>query len=252
MRNWNAPSTDGVLEDYASRLPMRNWNWNSDTDRLRKEGFQTTYEELKQRLVLNVRECCACFQTTYEELKLLSPSVLIQRHSGFQTTYEELKHECSNKRISKLELPDYLWGIETPPHPSGAICPERLPDYLWGIETKDSTTLFAGTIDASRLPMRNWNASACLISQQRFCFQTTYEELKLTTRRRSKKESCFQTTYEELKHVRECCAFQVAYHSFQTTYEELKRRNPKASRLLSFASRLPMRNWNITSTGLTT
>ncbi len=98
----------------ASRLPMRNWNprpgtlsahrrslpdylWGIETFRVQERrtlssGFQTTYEELKRRLVLYVSPDFACFQTTYEELKQYEVETFLKKiEAGFQTTYEELK-----------------------------------------------------------------------------------------------------------------------------------------------------------------
>jgi len=100
----------------------------------------------------------------------------------------------------------------------------RLPDYLWGIETNTSL----------------WQSGF------RYCFQTTYEELKLVTPsiQFSIWVYCFQTTYEELKlqtrfYVRFPFLLLPDYlwgietgqlglgdttdRGFQTTYEELKR-----------------------------
>jgi len=54
-------------------------------------------------------------------------------------------------------LPDYLWGIETIVHQYICTLITKLPDYLWGIET---TRPFIDICSS-------------------WCFQTTYEELKL-------------------------------------------------------------------------
>ena len=56
-------------------------------------------------------------------------------------------------------------------------------------------------------------------------FQTTYEELKLTTNDSLEEleENGFQTTYEELKRISCFTFFNLNPASrFQTTYEELK------------------------------
>jgi len=98
-----------------------------------------------------------------------------------------------------------------------------LPDYLWGIETNDvgqlglgDTSSFQTTYEELKplhkvsYRVRNWS------------FQTTYEELKRLTRRQFLSNSRFQTTYEELK--------PVFIHNWP---------------LCVTASRLPMRNWNL-------
>jgi len=56
-----------------------------------------------------------------------------------------------------------------------------LPDYLWGIETWFWARVIANTFLASRLPMRNWNACLQGSGAERSRFQTTYEELKLSS-----------------------------------------------------------------------
>ena len=120
-----------------------------------------------------------------------------------------------------------------------------LPDYLWGIETPNTRSSSA------------W----------KWGFQTTYEELKLLSKRVAdsfssfslpdylwgiettkwyiweSSSTCFQTTYEELKltHRR---AMIWAVGRFQTTYEELKQHIDLKSWISYHASRLPMRNWN--------
>jgi len=58
--------------------------------------------------------------------------------------------------------------------------------------------------------------------------------------------NCFQTTYEELKLFRSHGKLHKLI-SFQTTYEELKQDIHFWIAVSGFASRLPMRNWNVTS-----
>ena len=55
-------------------------------------------------------------------------------------------------------------------------------------------------------------------------FQTTYEELKHISIRRTAAQLGFQTTYEELKHIPFSLSSSGNFR-FQTTYEELKREN---------------------------
>ncbi len=200
MRNWNLRfDWRGPERERASRLPMRNWNsnaWQRDRQERtwlpdylwgietyaclvprRFSGFQTTYEELKQRKGRNLGGLeRRRFQTTYEELKP------IETKSG-TTVYVASRlpmrnwNKASLKRRYSFALPDYLWGIETRQLNwwRGNL---RLPDYPWGIETSTTKVMLRKML-ASRLPMRNWNRlernSPISVSR----FQTTYEELKL-------------------------------------------------------------------------
>jgi len=181
MRNWNNRKVATVLEsNQASRLPMRNWNrpmkpWFH----IVSCRFQTTYEELKPiSRKTSGKGWASRLPMRNWNLGLTIPEEICPW--SFQTTYEELKRFTVDGIFDeyKVKLPDYLWGIET----------LRWDDGL-------------GDLPASRLPMRNWNSSTLRYkSSGRFCFQTTYEELKpwigcffLMF------SSCFQTTYEELK-----------------------------------------------------
>jgi len=83
-----------------------------------------------------------------------------------------------------------------------SLCTFELPDYLWGIETPLTRISRPDSESASRLPMRNWNFCqlSTLSGHMAPGFQTTYEELKLcTTNVKTALDIRFQTTYEELK-----------------------------------------------------
>jgi len=98
----------------------------------------------------------------------------------FQTTYEELKPVRFIEWFSlAVQLSDYLWGIETLLFNCQWPCLSafRLPMRNWNVysiqQPRRLTTAF-------RLPMRNWNKWSFAYSRTSvFCFQTTYEELKL-------------------------------------------------------------------------
>jgi len=221
MRNWNAGWKRYWRHwKLASRLPMRNWNWENRRAQRKSVRFQTTYEELK-------REPASCGTGSVGASRLpmrnwnrihreRSPrknaSRLPMRNWNwdlaraslqwmrFQTTYEELK------RLPK------------PPFSAAVL---RLPDYLWGIETWRRLCR-RWLKRASRLPMRNWNATRPRSVLFRFRFQTTYEELKLYT-----------------------------FHFWSlalNTASRLPMRNwnriSPFHHLKNEASRLPMRNWN--------
>jgi len=100
----------------------------------------------------------------------------------------------------------------------------RLSDYLWGIETG---IFFIFAMSHLKLSDYLWGIET-----------HSYKCDKDWIWR-------FQTTYEELKQSAWCTAVSITSASFQTTYEELKRTYTRifGSRL-SFAFRLPMRNWN--------
>jgi len=99
--------------------------------------------------------------------------------------------------------------------------PGSLPDYLWGIET----------IVVCKL-------STCYVG-----FQTTYEELKLSSGRfppfspKASRLPMRNWNPSEKWRRPECTRF-------QTTYEELKQRLTVSYNQPYKASRLPMRNWN--------
>jgi len=245
MRNWNnEPALCAALSGFASRLPMRNWNpsipprsqnsrlasrlpmrnWNTSSG-----AFLAIFSLPDYLWGIETPDFCSILVW-----KFLLPDYLW----GIETTVPDYK--CIS-----TSLPDYLWGIETW---RNVLCQQksgRLPDYLWGIETflllLNTVLSLASRLPmrnwnsfplrrffyytASRLPMRNWNSFALLKSGATtfLSFQTTYEELKLS----SIFAVCgciesFQTTYEELKHV-----FDVYGYTGESP-----------------ASRLPMRNWN--------
>ncbi len=101
---------------------------------------------------------------------------------------------------------------------------------------------------ASRLPMRNWNrfwGFKDLGTWPRF--QTTYEELKRQICTRCPRICCFQTTYEELKLPASPWRPAISWASRLP----MRNWNGLSVALLQsecFASRLPMRNWNYTRT----
>ena len=94
MRNWNWPQDKYFAwKEKASRLPMRNWNTNlrvihKDAVIASRLPMRNWNSRLPQNPCLLSR-----FQTTYEELKPAFPHHVEER-SRFQTTYEELKHDA--------------------------------------------------------------------------------------------------------------------------------------------------------------
>ncbi len=142
---------------------------------LKKQSFQTTYEELKLPTRTN-----PLFKRLPDYLWGIETGILNSSwttRKGFQTTYEELNSSRATWKKPKTRLPDYLWGIETVD--PGHIEPTNysLPDYLWGIET------FLPCSQGPRvgpLPDYLWELkhAAGLEKSKGFSFQTTYEELK--------------------------------------------------------------------------
>jgi len=214
----------GGFGDGASRLPMRNWNKpGKPSPQAGCCCFQTTYEELKRAWMILSSLQASCFQTTYEELKHISNSGPYQRN-GFQTTYEELKRSIKTTR---------------PPNPAGfQTTYEELKPSLFSTTLRKragfQTTYeelkqvflcsfrFSGC-HASRLPMRNWN----LLSFPRRCaserFQTTYEELKLSSPTNT-------VAREDVKLPDYLWGIETIHIS--------------GNQSRNSASRLPMRNWN--------
>ncbi len=144
-----------------------------------------------------------------------------------------------------------------------------LPDYLWGIETHNGDSYGCDRLNASRLPMRNWNNfGSALIRASHFSgFQTTYEELKqagsvyprgpwppasrLPMRNWNPvTPSSFRPIWLPdylwgIETLPEPKSNYENSYGFQTTYEELKlSRMLRVEILCEKASRLPMRNWN--------
>ncbi len=168
-----------------------------------------------------------------------------------------------------LELPDYLWGIETGitlwvsyllfkasrlpmrnwnrirrERPNEWKKASRLPMRNWNKDVIEITNPMEA---ASRLPMRNWNSASLTLSLfTTRGFQTTYEELKQGCLfQGSHRSPCFQTTYEELKPSHsitpfflESCASRLPMRNWNMGESRLQRWPP-------LASRLPMRNWNL-------
>mgnify|MGYP006967015339 CR=1 FL=1 len=245
MRNWNFASKvlerdDQLLPDYlwgietskvgfslvnqlASRLPMRNWNpapgdrgglfrglpdylWGIETSKVgfslvnQLDRFQTTYEELKRDMSLSFL-AMFCFQTTYEELKLFNNKNNYVFWYGFQTTYEELKLDeapATGETTGRFQTTYEELKLQ------------RFISLSWNMS-------------ASRLPMRNWNRSRP---------------------REDPRGRCFQTTYEELKHPMRL----VENHEVELA-SRLPMRNWNSlaaviTSIKTMASRLPMRNWN--------
>ena len=158
MRNWNAVRIRrSFLPGRASRLPMRNWNSVAAVGVvLPSTSFQTTYEELKQSSIAEYQKCKQIASRLPMRNWNQEDAHSMPKIGRFQTTYEELKLCCSSWRCVAIELPDYLWGIETrEAFESRGM--RGLPDYLWGIETCFVCFFPCSVKHASRLPMRNWN-----------------------------------------------------------------------------------------------
>ena len=94
MRNWNDVSPPNCLiAEAVFTVPMRNWNTTIYFDNFSLvDGFYSTYEELKQRVIQCFLSYIESFYSTYEELKRKSGLYKIGLNSWFL---------------------QYLWGIET-------------------------------------------------------------------------------------------------------------------------------------------
>jgi len=143
--------------------------------------------------------------------------------NSFQTTYEELKHSRFQIAKHRLRLPDYLWGIETPQHEGVCRSQDR----------------FQTTYEELKLPFPQLSEINLMLPDYLWGIETFSFSLIKTS------SSRFQTTYEELKLERPQARGRWRGR-FQTTYEELKLSPTRTRRAKRTASRLPMRNWNLT------
>ena len=138
MRNWNLWLGIHRQSAHASRLPMRNWNHHG--------MMNVFHSHIASRLPMRNWNLVSPNQGSHRILFAsrlpmrnwnLSKVKSLKVSCSFQTTYEELKPQESRR--------------------------------------------YMGTDSASRLPMRNWNSEphyrAYSLSDSGF--QTTYEELKL-------------------------------------------------------------------------
>jgi len=190
-------------------------------------SFQTTYEELKPRSIASPFLSCSWgFQTTYEELKRPSKAIVINSKRASRLPMRNWNSLdafwASVFGLLAFRLPMRNWNLR---QSLGRLLMLKLSDYLWGIETAYSREVGNWR---GRLPDYLWGIETWTRSEN------------------GKRLSSFQTTYEELKH------FQLLIDisnekGFQTTYEELKTVS-LCQRLSNFqAFRLPMRNWNSSS-----
>jgi len=250
----------------ASRLPMRNWNWDS-------RATTATIPQLPDYLwgietaALSRVAAFSRFQTTYEELKLQTFAASLS--GNFFASRLPMrnwnKSYCSRRQTAGL-LPDYLWGIETflwHKRKQGRYF--SLPDYLWGIETMHFH-LFAYFL--YELPDYLWGIETDVVNvfePETIGFQTTYEELKPP----------FQTTNASLQPLPDYLwgietdlnnvvlvelrlpdylwGIETASGRDRADGERrlpdylwgIETRVPAPSRCIGdYASRLPMRNWN--------
>ena len=158
---------------------MRNWNFEMYRQMILTEGLPDYLWGIETFADTSGTFKAYRSQTTYEELKPRANKEQQKLEHRSQTTYEELKLCHVDKLLPSVELPDYLWGIETRISEYDSFGKGSLPDYLWGIETlgtllyyttkytcsqttyeelkRESELATSLEIRAPRLPMRNWN-----------------------------------------------------------------------------------------------
>ena len=160
MRNWNQAVLLGLQKTVeVFTVPMRNWNrWDNNIRKTKKDGFYSTYEELKPCLMIDSAQCPLSFYSTYEELKHINFLFCRTIVTCFYSTYEELKpagwylscasKSCFYSTYEELKLMEITFSF---------ICIQGFLQYLWGIETfypiLHSQTLYL----VFTVPMRNWN-----------------------------------------------------------------------------------------------
>jgi len=191
-----------ILLASASRLPMRNWN---------SQNSKQQYE------------LCQASRLPMRNWNPNKSPIVSMFASCFQTTYEELKPVSIPRFAFEIQLPDYLWGIETFVLASISGFWVRLPDYLWGIETLSLPGVILRW--CTPLPDYLWGIETATLSRvAAFSCKLPDYLWGIETRlypQKSGRNDRFQTTYEELKHSQQ---------EIQLSIER--------------ASRLPMRNWN--------
>ena len=164
------------------------------------------------------------FQTTYEELKLEYEDFWVGIRICFQTTYEELKPATGRGMTLTTRLPDYLWGIET-----AIISIDSCLLHCFQTtyeELKPPVIKVQGlNLDASRLPMRNWNTLELWDWMKAPLWLPDY------------------LWGIETRPVLGCHVFQVGLPDYLWGIETLLRVRTK--NIERDASRLPMRNWNL-------
>jgi len=249
MRNWNSVGLPG------------NWNW--------QVSFQTTYEELKRIIQgihpawviasrLPMRNWNFCLPQSLLPVILASrlpmrnwnsqSSVLFKLLSRFQTTYEELKHDRFRFLLTRG------LGFQT--------TYEELK-LAFEIASSVRSWCFQTTYEELKLPgIESWQAVTT-------SFQTTYEELKPILRDKDPSQLELLPDYlwgieTTIEAYGRCSDLELPDYlwgietfdfifqweqatRFQTTYEELKRLWQEPVYFAHLASRLPMRNWNVSN-----
>jgi len=127
-----------------------------------------------------------------------------------------------------------------------------LPDYLWGIETH-SLWVALSSCRASRLPMRNWNRSLCIFRSRSYFWLPDYLWGIETKKRKPIWAFALmlpdylwgiETTIYPL-HQKPRVSLPDYLWGIETSLIF-----PSSNNLLNLASRLPMRNWNSSSSPL--
>ncbi len=106
--------TQREIETLASRLPMRNWNWQRAT--------------FSSQSVCRLPDYLWGIETDWfhrHSVNLAASRLPMRNWNGGPPFMI----------FGAILLPDYLWGIETNKVSPRYSVPWELPDYLWGIET---------------------------------------------------------------------------------------------------------------------
>ena len=157
MRNWNFEVDWELVVPYgASRLPMRNWNLiRVCTLSLVRLGLPDYLWGIETDLdPLDVLHLFPLPAYLWGIETRLPQSCCIQLFR-FQTTYEELKLWTTSGTFPAFSFQTTYEELKLVIFRTSAT-QLWLPDYLWGIETRIWWTVWRHRC-ASRLPMRNWN-----------------------------------------------------------------------------------------------
>jgi len=256
--------------ENASRLPMRNWNSVDTRNCPCIASFQTTYEELKRSRRMRFSLSSRCFQTTYEELKRFVKLFLEFYHVASRLPMRNWNTILwATLRASSIELPDYLWGIETEVlsffRQSWYLRFQTTYEELKQRRFRQFLYIHQG---ASRLPMRNWNSD--LVKKTGLLKRLPDYLWGIETLEFNIDDPLFVASRLPMRNWnsnlngnnfhrfsasrlpmrnwnRSLTRKEISFTCFQTTYEELKRPYVVHQPSEDGASRLPMRNWNFGS-----
>ena len=203
---------------------MRNWNYLPKMHKIQKSyRFQRTYEELKQIYCTIINYNIFRFSAylwgieTSQHISFLKPPFVFSVPMRNWNIIDEAGI-IFNRRV--FSVPMRNWNVM-----KHLACMRKAIVFSVPMRNWNVIFSFFGFVPSGvfSVPMRNWNLLRLLVAGwQQYCFQRTYEELKLQPAE----------------------AWWCSDSGFQRTYEELKRRYAVVSCVGCRVFSVPMRNWN--------